>query len=130
MVGTSGQAGMRFAPATASGRTLPPSTRGLAAEKNVNVPCTAPVTTAPAASPDPRYGTSMILVPAVWFSCVIEIAGDVAGPEVPKLILLGLALASSINSFSDLYGRPALTISTSGGPSEILPISVKSSTAL
>src|SRR5262245_4884345 len=104
MVGTSGQAGMRSLPAIASNRNFPPSTRGFAEVKNVNVACTAPVATAPAASPEPRYGTSTILVPAAWLSCVSAIAGEVAGPEVPKLSLLGLALASAVSSASDLKG--------------------------
>jgi hypothetical protein len=102
MVGTSGQAGMRSLPAIASTRTFPASTRGFAEVKNVNVACTAPVATALAASPEPRYGTSTIFVPAAWLSCVSAIAGEVAAPEVPKLSLLGLALASAISSASDL----------------------------
>src|SRR5262245_32365303 len=103
MVGTSDQAAMRSLPAIASTRTLPESTRGFADVKNVNVACTAPVATALAASPEPRYSTSTIFVPAAWLSRVSQIAGEVAGPEVPKLSLFGLALASAISSASDLY---------------------------
>ena len=69
-------------------------------------------------------------VAASALSCVSEIAGEVAGPEVPKLIFFGLALASATSSASDLYGRLASMIKTSGGPSTIRPIMAKSSTAL
>src|SRR5438046_6679339 len=105
MVGTSVQATMRSLPAIASTRTLPASTRGFAEVKNVNVPCTAPVATALAASPEPRYGTSTIFVPAAWLSCVSAIAGEGAGPEVRELRLLGLALAWAISSAIDLEVR-------------------------
>src|SRR5262245_66540268 len=77
MVGTSGHAAIRSLPAMARARTLPPSTSGFAAVKKVKVACTAPVATALAASPEPRYGTSTIFVPAAWLSWVSAIAGEV-----------------------------------------------------
>src|SRR5882757_8121574 len=127
MVGTSGQASRRFGPATAIGRTCPPSTRGFAWEKNVNAPWIAPVATAATASPDPRYGTARICVAAAALSCASVSPGDEAGPEVPKLYLLGLPFASASSSASVLNGNLALIVSTSGGPSTIQPIWMKSS---
>jgi len=63
-------------------------------------------------------------------SCVSAIAGEVAGPDVPKLIFVGLALAAATSSASDLYGSLASMTRTSGGPSAIIPIMAKSSIAL
>ena len=62
-------------------------------------------------------------MPASALSWVSAITGELAGPEVPKLILLGFALASAISSAKVLYGSLASMISTSGGPSVTLPIS-------
>src|SRR5712691_2069290 len=101
MVGISGQLAIRCGLATASARTLPSSARDLALERNTKAPWISPVTTAAPAGPVPRYGTSTMRVPASALSCVIEIAGDVAGPELAKLTLAGFALASAITSATD-----------------------------
>src|SRR5262249_7440186 len=93
---------------------------------NTKAPCTSPVAAPTAAAPEPRYGTPTMLVPAMALICVTAIAGDVAGPDVPKLTLLGLALASATSSATVLYGSAALTTSTSGGPSTTMPIREKS----
>ena len=69
-------------------------------------------------------------MPAALLSCAIAIAGDEAGPEVPKLILFGLSLASAIRSASVLYGSAASMTRTAGGPSTIQPICAKSLIAL
>src|SRR6185436_5989365 len=121
---------MRLAAATASARTLPSSTSGFAWAKNVKTPSIEPPATARAASPEPRYGTPTMLVPAAALSCAVAIAGDEAGPDVPKLNLVGSALAAATNSGSVLYGSLALMMRTTGGPSTIQPTFAKSSTGL
>src|SRR6202035_3966687 len=102
MVGTSGQVAIRCGLAIANARTLPLSASGLAWAQNANAPCTPLAVTLRAASPEPLNGTPAIAVLASALSCASAMAGDVAGPDVPKLILFGLALASASNSSSVL----------------------------
>ena len=57
-------------------------------------------------------------------------AGDVAGPDVPKLILLGLALGVGEQFVERFIRQRGIDDQTSGGPSTIMPIMAKSSMAL
>src|SRR4029450_11341649 len=57
-----------------------------------------------------------MLVPASALSWVNAITGELAGPEVPKLSLLGFALASGIRSARDLYGSLGWRRRGGGGP--------------
>src|SRR5262249_5462798 len=101
MVGICAQLPIRCGLATASARTLPSSCSGLAVQENQQAPAPPPVRPGAAAGPEPRYGSSTMVVLASALSCDTEIAGEVAGPEVPKLILVGFALASATRSATE-----------------------------
>ena len=60
----------------------------------MKVPWIAPVTTEVAACPEPRYGTSWILVPAAALSWFSAITGELAGPDVPKLYFSRIGLGA------------------------------------
>ena len=63
-VGTSGSAGMRCALVTASARTLPPCTCGIAVDAIGNANCVAPAMMDGTISTEPLYGTCTTSIPA------------------------------------------------------------------
>src|SRR6266850_1736793 len=110
-VGTSGSAGERVAPPTASARSLPERTWGSGPCIGVKVHCASPETTASTEAPAPLYGTcvartSARLVrrrPARWL--------DEATPAEAMLSSPGFAFISATSSFTEVAGNDGFTAS-------------------
>ena len=102
MVGRSGNAGERLSPLTASARTWPDLAALEMRLRLSNIRSTCPATRSLIAGAPPRYGTCWICVPVMNLN-----NSPPTWPGEPLLddalvSLPGLALAFSINSFTDL----------------------------
>src|SRR6266550_4698546 len=115
-VGTSGNAGERVAAVTASARSLPSFTSGVAggiAWKHIGV---CPATTDCIDGPPPGNGASAKSSPKVSLNSSLERCGVVPIPGEAKVYFPGLALMSSTSSFTDLAGMLGCTNRPLGRP--------------
>src|SRR5687767_3139787 len=110
MVGYSGAATERLALEIASARTLPARTCGIAVDMAAKFTWHSPASIAVMEGEPPLYGTVAILVSVRCMKSSAARCVLVAMPLVATLSSPGLALASAINSFTDLIGTEGCTI--------------------
>src|ERR1700724_3960741 len=115
MVGTSGSAGQRVAPVTASALMAPALICGSAGASVPELNCTVPPSTACSASPPPANTMVAIwLKPSRTLNTSASSCGVVPIGGVETLNRSGLALASATNSFIVLAASSDLTVNTLG----------------
>src|SRR6516162_7546892 len=110
----------RVAAVTASARSLPSFTSGVAggiAWKHIGV---CPATTDCIDGPPPGNGASAKSSPKVSLNSSLERCGVVPIPGEAKVYFPGLALMSSTSSFTDLAGMPGCTNRPLGDPAALV----------
>src|SRR4051794_39428472 len=114
MVGTSGSTAARVLAETASGRSLPSLTSGIAGGSDVNVIGVWPATADWIAGPAPLNGTCTRSSPAKSLNNSPERCGVVPVPADAKVYLPGFFLISSISSFTFFAAIEGCTTSRFG----------------
>ena len=107
-VGTSGRVAKRVGAATASGRSVPPSTCACASDQEANMASSRPASSSGTAWPPPRKGMWVMLTPAVALICSIARWKEEPTPMLAKFSVPGSAraLASSACTESDAERGP------------------------
>src|SRR5262249_23993762 len=113
-VGTSGNFGLRCAPAIASARNAPDWMCGRTVVIGSMTTWTSPATTATSMGAVPRYGTCRILASVSSLNNSTSKCGAVPNPCEPQLTLPGLALAYFTRSVTVFTGRSWLTAKICG----------------
>src|SRR5512143_2560908 len=109
MVGNSGSACERREVVTATGRSLPDFTCGIAAGNVANMSCTWPDNSATSAGPPPLYGTWTMSIPAIDLSISPARCDELPTPAEGKLSAPGFDFASAIRSFTVFTGDDGCT---------------------
>ena len=118
---------MRFAVVTASARSLPACTCGIAVAVLLKKTSVCPPMVSVSAGPVPLYGMWFILTPAMLSKSSVARWITLPCPEEAKLTWPGFDFASAMSSLMFFTGSEGFT-TTSSGPCESWMIGVMSAT--